>query len=272
MTLSETQIADRDLAENFQTLFDVVQRSSLFSDSKTFSDAIAKEPLAQILDSYHRRKNEANFDLKAFIEQYFILPTEQVTEYQSDFTKPIQQHLDDLWEVLTRQPSTTEAQGSLIPLPFSYVVPGGRFREIYYWDSYFTMLGLQVSGREALVESMVNNFAHLIDTIGFIHNIQYSQRKTHQLFGSFATALFCLDGQSVGRKQRRTSVATLFAPIAKRIRVLDAWLRRIVAYPNGKKSRGEAARREHSESVLGRCFVAPARSLQRRRGIGRAGA
>ncbi len=170
MTLPETQIADRDLAENFQTLFDVVQRSSLFSDSKTFSDAIAKEPLAQILDSYHRRKNEANFDLKAFIEQYFILPTEQVTEYQSDFTKPIQQHLDDLWEVLTRQPSTTEAQGSLIPLPFSYVVPGGRFREIYYWDSYFTMLGLQVSGREALVESMVNNFAHLIDTIGFIPN------------------------------------------------------------------------------------------------------
>ncbi len=170
MTLPETQMADRTLAENFQTLFDTVQRSSLFSDSKTFSDAIAKVSLAQILDTYHQQKNEVNFDLKAFIEQNFILPTEQTTEYHSDLKKPIQQHLDDLWEVLTRQPSTSEAQGSLIPLPFSYVVPGGRFREIYYWDSYFTMLGLQVSGREALVESMVNNFAHLIDTIGFIPN------------------------------------------------------------------------------------------------------
>ena len=31
---------------------------------------------------------------------------------------------------------------SLLPLPRPYVVPGGRFRELYYWDSYFTMLGL----------------------------------------------------------------------------------------------------------------------------------
>ena len=31
---------------------------------------------------------------------------------------------------------------SLLPLPKPYVVPGGRFREVYYWDSYFTMLGL----------------------------------------------------------------------------------------------------------------------------------
>jgi len=170
MTLPEIQMADLSLAENFQTLFDAVQRSSLFSDSKTFSDAVANEPLAQILDSYHRQKNETDFDLKAFIEQNFILPAEQVTEYHSDLNKPIQQHLEDLWEVLSRQPSTSEAQGSLIPLPFSYVVPGGRFREIYYWDSYFTMLGLQVSGREELVESMVNNFTHLIDTIGFIPN------------------------------------------------------------------------------------------------------
>ncbi len=31
---------------------------------------------------------------------------------------------------------------SLLPLPEPYVVPGGRFREVYYWDSYFTMLDL----------------------------------------------------------------------------------------------------------------------------------
>ncbi|MGU0160043.1 trehalase family glycosidase [Escherichia coli] len=27
-------------------------------------------------------------------------------------------------------------------MPEPYVVPGGHFREVYYWDSYFTMLGL----------------------------------------------------------------------------------------------------------------------------------
>jgi alpha,alpha-trehalase len=47
--------------------------------------------------------------------------------------------------------------GSLIPLPYPYIVPGGRFQEIYYWDSYFTMLGLSVSGRFDLIENMVDN-------------------------------------------------------------------------------------------------------------------
>ena len=59
---------------------------------------------------------------------------------------------------------------SLIPLPKAYVVPGGRFREIYYWDSYFTMLGLIESGRTDLVRSMLDNFAHLVRTIGHIPN------------------------------------------------------------------------------------------------------
>jgi alpha,alpha-trehalase len=49
-------------------------------------------------------------------------------------------------------------------------VPGGRFREIYYWDSYFTMLGLEQSGREDLVHAMVADFAFFIDTYGHIPN------------------------------------------------------------------------------------------------------
>jgi len=62
------------------------------------------------------------------------------------------------------------ARSSLIPLPRAYVVPGGRFREVYYWDSYFTMLGLVASGRTDLVRSMLDNFAYLIRTVGHIPN------------------------------------------------------------------------------------------------------
>jgi len=54
--------------------------------------------------------------------------------------------------------------GRCCPLPRPYVVPGGRFREIYYWDSYFTMLGLVQSGRRDLTQDMVRDFAYLIDT------------------------------------------------------------------------------------------------------------
>src|SRR5207237_390558 len=47
---------------------------------------------------------------------------------------------------------------------------GGRFREVYYWDSYFTMQGLVESGRTDLVKGMLDNFAHLVSTVGHIPN------------------------------------------------------------------------------------------------------
>jgi alpha,alpha-trehalase len=57
-----------------------------------------------------------------------------------------------------------------LALPKPYVVPGGRFRELYYWDSYFTMLGLSQSGRQDLVQDMITDFAWLIDTYGHVPN------------------------------------------------------------------------------------------------------
>ena len=83
---------------------------------------------------------------------------------------PIRQHIDSLWERLTRDTPTTAPYSSLLPLPRPYVVPGGPFRELYYWDSYFTMLGLAESGRPDLLEDMVENFAHLIDYYGHAPN------------------------------------------------------------------------------------------------------
>ena len=50
---------------------------------------------------------------------------------------------------------------SLVALPHPYIVPGGRFQEIYYWDSYFTMLGLAKSDKWNVIENMIDNFAYL---------------------------------------------------------------------------------------------------------------
>ena len=44
------------------------------------------------------------------------------------------------------------------------------FSELYYWDSYFIMLGLAESGRRDLLEDMVKNFADLMDTYGHAPN------------------------------------------------------------------------------------------------------
>lgn len=149
-------------------LFEEVQLQNILGDGKTFPDCVPKKNLEEINSEYLHHKKNASLDLKKFIEANFNLPKAYSSDYKSDPTKSAEEHIKNLWHALTRQPD--ESGGSLIPLPFPYIVPGGRFREIYYWDSYFTMLGLQASGRIDLIENMVDNFDYLIQKIGYIPN------------------------------------------------------------------------------------------------------
>ena len=72
--------------------------------------------------------------------------------------------------MLARVPDRADPRSSLLPLRYPYVVPGGRFNEIYYWDSYFTMLGLEAGGRHDMALNMVRNFVSLITRYGHIPN------------------------------------------------------------------------------------------------------
>ena len=149
-------------------LFEDVQMLQIFPDGKTFVDCVPKFSLKEINQKYLSEKTTPGFKLKNFVLSNFDLPVSVSSGFSSDSTKPVEDNIELLWSVLTRQPD--KVSGSLIPLPYPYIVPGGRFGEIYYWDSYFTMLGLRASGKIDMIENMVKNFAHLIDKIGFIPN------------------------------------------------------------------------------------------------------
>lgn len=58
----------------------------------------------------------------------------------------------------------------LLYLPDPYVVPGGRFNEMYGWDSFFILLGLEADHREALAKNMVDNFLFEIENYGGVLN------------------------------------------------------------------------------------------------------
>jgi alpha,alpha-trehalase len=159
-----------DPAQSLDPLFHDVQLSGMFPDSKTFVDARPLAAPAEVLARYASARRAAGFDLRAFVEQRFELPRPVGEGFHADSSLSMEDHIRALWPVLTRPPDSADARSSLIALPQPYVVPGGRFREVYYWDSYFTMLGLVESGRTDLVRSMLDNFAYLIDTIGHIPN------------------------------------------------------------------------------------------------------
>ncbi|KAK2734657.1 hypothetical protein FQN57_001602 [Myotisia sp. PD_48] len=55
-----------------------------------------------------------------------------------------------------------------------FIVPGGRFNECYYWDSYFISLGLLEAGRVELVEQIFHNFVFEIQHYGKIPNANRS--------------------------------------------------------------------------------------------------
>ena len=66
-------------------------------------------------------------------------------------------------------PRTLQTQGLLF-LEHPYVVPGGRFNEMYGWDSYFIIRGLLRDGRVDLARDMVENFFFEIEHYGGVLN------------------------------------------------------------------------------------------------------
>ena len=159
-----------DPAHDIGSLFSDVQLSGIFPDSKEFVDARPRGAAGTIQARYDSARRTAGFVLKDFVAQNFMLPQPAGDGYHTVASQSMVQHINALWPVLTRSADSTDISSSLIPLPSPYVVPGGRFREIYYWDSYFTMQGLVKSGHADLVKHMLDNFAHLIRTVGHIPN------------------------------------------------------------------------------------------------------
>ncbi|MBO9564519.1 MAG: alpha,alpha-trehalase TreF [Niastella sp.] len=189
-------------------LFHQVQMSKIFPDGKTFVDCTPRRAPKDIMYDYGLRKGP-QFDLKKFVEENFDLPhTPQINYITRE--KDVVAHIKNLWGVLRREPDITPNSSttgvtikegtSLLPLPYPYIVPGGRFREIYYWDSYFTMLGLKESGETAMIENMVKNFAYLIDTYGHIPNgnrTYYLSRSQPPFFALMVELLAEIKGDSI---------------------------------------------------------------------------
>ena len=154
----------------FGDLYADVELEPIFPDSKDFADATAKSPPPEILALYHAQKPNSPEGLKLFVVRHFGLPAQAATPAAVSEQVPIRRHIDALWTLLTRDEPTVAPYSSLLPLPRPYVVPGGRFSELYYWDSYFVMLGLAESRRRDLLEDMATNFADLMDTYGHAPN------------------------------------------------------------------------------------------------------
>lgn len=220
----------------FGELFVAVQTAAIYPDGKTFVDAVPREAPEAILERFRAERPDSPASLKRFVEAHFALPSDPPPVAAPSKQTPLSEHIDALWSHLSRTSTSAPRWSSLLPLPRPYVVPGGRFREIYYWDSYFTMLGLLESGRGDLVADMVEDFADLIDRYGHVPN----GTRTYYLSRSQPPFFFAMVGLLRGE-----SGAAYARYLGELRREYEFWMagaeglrpgaahRRVVAMPDG---------------------------------------
>lgn len=164
-TVGLAAVTPRSPDDTFEELFHSAQTKHIFGDNKVFVDLVPKKSPAVVLKTYQVEQRLPGFDLEDFIgRNFYNLAKSDIQPIEP--TADPQLHIARLWTDLTI--TNRRNRGSLLALPYEYVVPGGRFQEQFYWDSYFIMLGLATEKRWRLIEGMMKNYTYMIRRFGFI--------------------------------------------------------------------------------------------------------
>lgn len=181
-------------------LLRIVQMARIFNDSKTFVDMRLQKDEADVLQAFKALPDNPSKDqVFKFVKDNFLPAGDDLEEWsppdwkenpefidriKDDNLRDFASKLNELWKKLGRKISDearqNPARSSLILVKNPFIVPGGRFREYYYWDSYWVVDGLLVCGMKDTVKGMIDNFVQLVKTYGFVPNggrIYYTNRS-----------------------------------------------------------------------------------------------
>eukprot|EP00210_Caulerpa_lentillifera_P007388 g7061.t1 len=174
-------------------LFRIAQTSGLYTDSKSLVDRPVKIHFTELQSrwtEFEASWNGTKEALKTFIQSITSNPgsdlvpvdpedwTEKTEEWLAEEVsgKALRQwlyFLNKQWKVLCRKTNIIRGQENrhtLIPLSSFHFVPGDRFRETYYWDSHWTVLGLLVCDMFDSAMNQVETLVSLLDSYGHIPN------------------------------------------------------------------------------------------------------
>lgn len=184
-----------DLADNCRVfctgpLLKAVQNARIFHDSKDFVDMPMKYDPDTTLKAFDLLSNKSDVEtIRAFVEEYFLPPGAELQScHPGDWvSKPktfdnikdpnYRQWAYDIhakWRTLCRRVKDDVKRNqqlySLISIPYPFIAPGGRFREFYYWDTYWIIKGLLVSEMTTTAKNMIRNLGEMVRRYGFVPN------------------------------------------------------------------------------------------------------
>jgi alpha,alpha-trehalase len=186
-------------------ILDAVQRAHLFPDNKHFVDMPMVYDPETTLAAFAQLPNKTDVNiLREFVNHYFTDPgTELDSCQQSDWLpepKAFEKIHDPVyrqwaysihakWRTLCRRMKDEVRQNpdrySLIHSAHPFIAPGGRFREFYYWDTYWIVRGLLASQMYNSTKAVISNLADMIQRFGFVPNggrVYYLHRTQPPLF------------------------------------------------------------------------------------------
>ncbi|XP_052759357.1 uncharacterized protein LOC113519591 [Galleria mellonella] len=197
-----------------------VQLARIYPDSKTFVDLKLVYSENDTLDNFAKlmdatNKNPSREALIQFVNKYFVDGNELSHWSPPDFdaNPPILEQISDpklkqfakdviqIWARLGRKvnPDIMEHPGrsSLIYVPNGFIVPGGRFKELYYWDSYWMVRGLIISNMTETAKGMIENLLYLVEKLGYMPNgsrLYYLGRSHPPLLTAMVASYFTATG------------------------------------------------------------------------------
>jgi alpha,alpha-trehalase len=127
-------------------------------------------------------------------------------------------YVERTWSDLARV-SPPSSAGSLIPAPFPFLVAGGRFKESYYWDTYFGAVGLVETGRWQMAAAQLENFLHMIQVYGIIPNgfrDYYLTRSQPPVIARFAMLIYENAPPEIPREKLKEWLVRRVYPLLKR--------------------------------------------------------
>lgn len=191
-------------AQLFGPLLDAVQSRGLFGDGKAFVDAVPLRSAKDIMADF-ASVPAGDAALREFVERNFEVPTSRPLAIPQATAVSLREHIRSIWSKLERPPIEPVGDDSALGIAHPHVIPGGRFREMYYWDSFFTMLGLLRDGRRDLANGIVDAMTDLIERFGYVPNgtrTYYLGRSQPPLYYRMVALLGDADAEV---KQRRVA-------------------------------------------------------------------
>ena len=174
-------------------LLHTVQMHRIYRDSKTFVDKKLKYPPEVVQKNFEEFKrthgNMTKDEIQKFVDDNFDPEGSEFEEWvpsdwkekpaflsniKDDRFRDWAWKLHKFWNELGRKIKDDVKNRpelySMIYVSHPVIVPGGRFREFFYWDSYWIMEGLLLSEMHDTVKGMLQNFLEMVQLLGYIPN------------------------------------------------------------------------------------------------------